>query len=99
MSNIACLKYKEGSTSETEMIKVPESVEVDIDHNVWRQTNLPWLEDTPIGKHRLYVVWRGQKLSINNHRPGAIIGIYDDDDLVQHEARHQDALEAVKDEV
>jgi hypothetical protein len=99
MSNIACLKYKEGSTSETEMVNIPENIAVDLDQKVWRQMNLLWLEDTPIGKHRLYVAWRGQKLNINNKRPGAIIGIYDDDDPIQHEARHQDALEAIKNEL
>lgn len=91
---IVCLKYKEGSTSETEVVSnVPEGVR--FGRKYWWQINSPWRRKTPLGRHRLWMFYRGHLVDVNRGKPGAVIGVYDDLDPDQQEARHHDAEQAV----
>ena len=101
-AELAVLKYKDNSTSATEIVTDIARVGVLFDPltDLWHCTNNKnWWGKTQIGVHQLYTVNEGVRIKVNFQVPGAVICLFNRASSRQVKAMQEVALEAVQSEL
>jgi hypothetical protein len=96
---LAVLKYKDNSTSKTEIVTNISALGILFDPltGFWHCTNNKnWWGKTQIGIHQLYTVVEGTRTKINFQEPGAVICLFNRANRRHVEAMKEVAIEATK---